>query len=438
MSNKLAFDRIGISTTLAAGLALLLVLLPSPVSAQRVLLDRIIAIVDEDVVLQSELEFRMEEIRASAAAANQPLPPAAELRAEVLDAVILENLQMQFAERVSIRFDDDTINRVLGNMAQNSNLPFDEYITALENAGVYLQTREQVRKQMTLQELQRGMVNRRIRITEQEIQNFLSSEMGREVIAAEYLVNHLLIPTSVADSPEENSAKLKFAADLIARIAEGENFGQVYSEAQQARVFPVDSTSFGWRRAEQFPNLFADILSAMDIADIEGPIEAGNGYHIIQLAQKRGGTEQIVKQTNVRHLMLMPNEIRNAEQTIAELTQLRQRIEAGEDFATLARQNSDDATSVVGGGDLDWVNQGNLPEAMEVVVDQLEINELSELFETDTGWHIAEVLGRRETDLSREYSRAQAENALRSRKFDLELQNWLIEIREEAFIELVE
>ena len=438
MSNNLAFERIGLSAALAAGLALLLVLLPSPVSAQRVLLDRIIAIVDEGVVLQSELEFRMAEIRASAAASNQPLPPTEELRSEVLDAVIIENLQMQFAERVSIRFDDDTINQVLGNMAQNSNMAFDDYVRALEDAGVYLQTREQVRKQMTLQELQRGMVNRRIRITEQEIENFLNSEMGREVMAAEYLVNHLMIATSATDSPEEKAAKLKFAADLIARIDEGENFSQVYADAQQARVFPIDSTNFGWRNANEFPNLFSNIVADIDIADVEGPIEAGNGLHIIQLAQKRGGTQQIVQQTNVRHLMLMPNEIRNDEQTIAALTELRRRIEAGEDFAALARQNSDDATSVVGGGDLDWVNQGNLPAAMQVVVDQLEINELSELFETDTGWHIAEVLGRRETDLSREYSRAQAENALRNRKFDLELQNWLIEIREEAFVELVE
>ena len=433
-----ASPRPGMSKLRTFSLAALCLLLSFQVSAQRVMLDRVIAIVDEDVVLQSELDARLLDIRTSAAANNQPLPDDEQLNAEILDALIIENLQMQFAERVSIRFDDDTINRVLDNMAQNNNMTFDDYISALEAAGVYLLTREQVRKQMTIQELQRGMVNRRITITEQEIDNFLNSEMGREVMAAEFYVNHLLIPTPSADSAEEKQTKRNYAADLVVKMEELNSFPQVATEARQSRIFPMDSTDFGWRRADGFPTLFADIVSNMDIGDIEGPIVAGNGFHIIQLAQQRGGTEQIVSQTNIRHIMLEPNEIRNDEQTLAAVEDLRQRIEAGEDFATLARQNSDDASSVVGGGDLDWVNQGGMPPEMEVVIDELAENEISEPFRTETGWHIAEVLGRRESDLSQEYSRIQAENSLRDRKFDLELQNWLIEIREEAFVELID
>jgi len=406
--------------------------------AQRLLLDRIIVVVDQDVVLQSELDARLQDIRANAAANNRPLPEQDELQSEVLDALILENLQMQFAERVSIRFDDDTINRVLLNMAENSNMSFDEYVTTLEEAGVYLMTREQVRKQLTIQELQRGMVNSRLAITEQEIDNFLSSEMGREVMAAEFVINHMLVQMSDSDSAENREAKLRYAADLAARIREGEFFGEVFAEAQRARLFSVNSTQFDWRRADQLPNIFSEIVEDMEIADVEGPIEAGNGYHLIQLAQKRGGTDQVVKQTNLRHIMLMPNEIRDDDQSLTEIREIREQIIAGEEFATLARQNSDDANTVVGGGDLDWVNQGGLPPLMEEVVDELEINDLSEPFRTEAGWHIVEVLGRRETDLSQEYSRSQAENTLRDRKFDLELQNWLIEIREEAFVELVD
>jgi peptidyl-prolyl cis-trans isomerase SurA len=406
--------------------------------AQRLLLDRIIVVVDQDVVLQSELDARLQDIRANAAANNRPLPEQDELQSEVLDALILENLQMQFAERVSIRFDDDTINRVLLNMAENSNMSFDEYVTTLEEAGVYLMTREQVRKQLTIQELQRGMVNSRLAITEQEIDNFLSSEMGREVMAAEFVINHMLVQTSDSDSAENREAKLRYAADLAARIREGEFFGEVFAEAQRARLFSVNSTQFDWRRADQLPNIFSEIVEDMEIADVEGPIEAGNGYHLIQLAQKRGGTDQVVKQTNLRHIMLMPNEIRDDDQSLTEIQEIREQIIAGEEFTTLARQNSDDANTVVGGGDLDWVNQGGLPPLMEEVVDGLEINDLSEPFRTEAGWHIVEVLGRRETDLSQEYSRSQAENTLRDRKFDLELQNWLIEIREEAFVELVD
>ena len=406
--------------------------------AQRLLLDRIIVVVDQDVVLQSELDARLQDIRANAAANNRPLPEQDELQSEVLDALILENLQMQFAERVSIRFDDDTINRVLLNMAENSNMSFDEYVTTLEEAGVYLMTREQVRKQLTIQELQRGMVNSRLAITEQEIDNFLSSEMGREVMAAEFVINHMLVQTSDSDSAENREAKLRYAADLATKIRDGEFFGEVFAEAQRARLFSVNSTQFDWRRADQLPNIFSEIVENMEIADVEGPIEAGNGYHLIQLAQKRGGTDQVVKQTNLRHIMLMPNEIRDDDQSLTEIQEIREQIIAGEEFTTLARQNSDDANTVVGGGDLDWVNQGGLPPLMEEVVDGLEINDLSEPFRTEAGWHIVEVLGRRETDLSQEYSRSQAENTLRDRKFDLELQNWLIEIREEAFVELVD
>ncbi|MDP6417121.1 MAG: SurA N-terminal domain-containing protein, partial [Gammaproteobacteria bacterium] len=262
------------STLSAFSLAALCLLLSFQVSAQRVMLDRIIAIVDEDVVLQSELNARLLDVRNSATANNQPLPEDEQLRSEILNTLILENLQLQFAERVSIRFDDDTINRVLNNMALNNNMTFDEYVSALEDAGVYLLTREQVRTQMTIQELQRGMVNRRITITEQEIDNFLNSEMGREVMAAEFYVNHLLISTPSADSEEEKSAKLKYAADLVIKLEELSNFPQVFAEARQSRIFPMDSTDFGWRRADQFPTLFADIVSNMNIGDIEGPIAA--------------------------------------------------------------------------------------------------------------------------------------------------------------------
>ncbi len=438
MGNNATNKHSNLNSTLRWCLVITIGCLPVFGFAQRLLLDRIIVVVDQDVVLQSELDARLQDIRANAAANNRPLPEQDELQSEVLDALILENLQMQFAERVSIRFDDDTINRVLLNMAENSNMSFDEYVTTLEEAGVYLTTRDQVRKQLTIQELQRGMVNSRLAITEQEIDNFLSSEMGREVMAAEFVINHMLVQTSDSDSAENKEAKLRYTADLATKIRDGEFFGEVFAEAQRARLFSVNSTQFDWRRADQLPNIFSEIVEDMEIADVEGPIEAGNGYHLIQLAQKRGGTDQVVKQTNLRHIMLMPNEIRDDDQSLTEIREIREQIIAGEEFATLARQNSDDANTVVGGGDLDWVNQGGLPPLMEEVVDGLEINDLSEPFRTEAGWHIVEVLGRRETDLSLEYSRSQAENTLRDRKFDLELQNWLIELREEAFVELVD
>ena len=420
--------------------ALLLLLLAAPfASAQRVLLDKIIAIVDDDVVLKSELDERIVEITAAAQRNGQPLPDDLEqFESDIMEALIVENIQMQLANRVSIRYDDDTINRVLGNMASNNNLTFDQYVDALEENGVYLQTREQVRKQMTMQELQRGMVNRRIKITEQEIDNFLNSEMGRELIAADYFVDDLLIPFSAADTPEIKAEKQRLAADLISRIDDDFPLAAARAAARQNTAIEIGGAELGWRKAKQLPSLFADIVVEMEVGQVEGPIEAGNGLHIIQLVDMQGGTEQFVNQTRVRHIMLSPNEIRNEEQTEAEARKIHQRILDGEDFATIARQNSDDASSVVGGGDLDWVNEGGMPPEMEQVVDALEIDGVSEPFRSQVGWHVARVEGRRLQDLSREFTRNQAANALRNRKFELELENWLIEIREDAFVELID
>ena len=420
--------------------AMICLFLTLPAAAQqRVLLDKIVAIVDRDVVLQSELNNRLEDIRRTAERDNRELPPPNQLRDEVLETLIMENIQMQFAERASIRYDDDTINRVLGNMAQESGLSFEAYIQALEAQGVYLQTREQVRQQLTMQELQRGYVNQRITVTDQEIDNFLNSEMGQEVISADYLIDHILIPVTSADGPPIRSDKLRYAAELVAQLEEGGSITETRARALAERRFALDGTNFGWRKLDQLPSLFANAVEPMSVGQIEGPIEAGNGFHIIQLRDKRGGTEQIVKQTHIRHIMLAPNEIRDEQQTIALINELRQRIvDDGEEFTSLARQNSDDATSVVAGGDLDWVSEGGMPIEMESVVDTLEVGEISEPFRSQMGWHIAEVLGRRESDLSSEYTRSQAANMLRNRKFELELQNWLIEIREEAFVELVD
>ncbi len=424
------------------GLAALLtaLLLVQPLFAQqRVLLDKVIAIVDSDVVLQSELLDRLNEIRATAAMEGRPLPPENQLREDILESLIIENIQLQFAERNSIRFDDDTINRVLTSMAAESGMQFQEYVAALESQGVYLRTREQVRKQLTMQELQRGAVNSRIHITEQEIDNFLNSEMGQAIISPDYLIDHILVPVDVTDTQDIKAAKLAFASDMVAKLEEGVSVAETRSGALRAGTFAIDGTNFAWRKLDQLPSLFASAVEPLAIKEVAGPIEAGNGYHIIQLRDKRGGDEQLVNQTNLRHILLTPNEIRDEQQTEELIHEFRRRIvEDGEDFAAIARQNSDDAGSVVAGGDLDWVSEGGMPVEMEAIVDRLEIGELSEPFRTQSGWHIAEVLERRQTDLSRQYTRSQAYNTLRNRKFDLELQNWLIEIREEAFVEFID
>ncbi len=418
--------------------ALLALLAQAANGQERQMLDRIVAIVDTGVVLQSEVEARLAEIYTNALRENRPEPDLEDIYDDVLEALVLESLQLQIAERINIRFDDDTLNRVLESMARNSNMSFDEYVANLEQAGAYLRTREQVRRQLTLQELQRGLVNQRIRITDQEIENFINSEMGQELMQPDYFLNHMMVPFAADEENESRERKIAYAQQLVERLEAGEAFVQVRAEAIEGGQFPVTATDFGWRKLDQIPALFAGIVEELAVGEIAGPLDAANGLHVVELADQRGSTSRLVQQTHLRHIMLSPNEIRDAEQSLAEIERLRERIVAGEDFATLARQNSDDDSSVVAGGDIDWINEGAMPQSWADAVSGMEIGDLSEPVRTEGGWHLIELLGRRTTDLSQELTKAEAENVLRNRKFDLELQNWLIEIREEAFVEYVD
>ena len=429
-------------TFLHTSALVLLTLISSNLYAQRQVLDKVVAVVDEGVVLQSELNARIEEVRANAANGGQPLPPAGELRTQLIESLIVENLQMQLANRMGIRYDDDTINSVMANIAEQNNMGFDDYVATLESAGRYVSTREQIRRELMLRDLQRGMVNRRINITDQEIDNFLNSEMGRVSMAPDYFVSQTLIPVGENDPAEIIDAKQQFAEQMLAAINAGTPFEQVRELAQRAAAatpptaFPVNGGELGWRKADGLPSLFADLVPAMKAGEVRGPIRSPNGFHLVKLVDVRGAINSLVKQTHARHILISTNEIRTEEQAKALAQTLHDRIEAGEDFAAIARQNSDDAASVVAGGDMGWANEGGMPPEFEAVIDGMEVDELSQPFKTSYGWHIAQVLERREEDLSRQFSRQQAENTLRSRKFDVELQNWLIEIREQAYVKI--
>jgi peptidyl-prolyl cis-trans isomerase SurA len=431
------------SHVIASSLAAILLLTSSAAIAQRQVLDKIIAVVDDGVILQSEFDERMAEVQQRAVQMNMALPPPNLLREQVMESLIIENLQIQLAERVGIRFDDDTLNRVIADLAQSSNMSFDQYVSALEEQGVYLQTRERIRRELAVNEVQRGMVNRRISITDQEIENYLSSEAGRTAMAPDYLVNQILIPVPESDSPAIQQAKQAFARELYERINAGADFAQVRMEAQQAaaanppRGFQVTGGELGWRKADQLPSLFIDIVPSMRISQVNEPIRSANGFHIIQLSDVRGDSTRLVKQTQSRHILITPSEIRTEDQARRLAETVYQRIQDGEEFNVLARQFSDDTTTVVAGGDLGWVSDGGMPPEFEQRIRDSAVGVVIAPFRTSFGWHVAEVTGRREQDLSREFRRQQAQNVLRQRKFDIELENWMLEIRDEAYVKLI-
>jgi peptidyl-prolyl cis-trans isomerase SurA len=418
-------------------------MLASAANAQPQVLDKIIAVVDDGVVLQSEYEERVAEVQARATQMNMALPPADALREQVMESLIIENLQLQLAERVGIRFDDDTLNRVIGDLAQSSNMSFDQYVSALQAQGVYMQTRERIRRELAVNEVQRGMVNRRITITDQEIDNYLSSEAGRMAMSPDYLVDQILIPVPESDSEAVRQAKEAFARELFDRLKAGADFAQLRMASQQAamanppRGFQVSGGELGWRKADQLPSLFVDIVPAMQVGQVNEPIRSANGFHLVRLSDVRGDSTRLVKQTEARHILIAPSEIRTEDQARRLAETVHQRIVDGEDFAVLARQFSDDTMSVVAGGDLGWVSDGGMPPEFEEQIRSMEVGELSPTFRTSFGWHVAEVTGRREQDLSRDYQRQQAQNALRQRKFDIELENWMLEIRDEAYVKSI-
>lgn len=432
------------SHVITGSLAAILLVTSTMAMAQRQMLDKIIAVVDDGVILQSEYDERLAEVQARAQEMSMPLPPPEQLREQVMENLIIENLQIQLAERVGIRFDDDTLNRVFEDLAQSNNMSFDQYVSALESQGVYLQTRERIRRELSVNEVQRGMVNRRITITDQEIENYLSSEAGRTAMAPDYLVDQILIPVPESDSPAVREAKEAFARDLYERISAGAAFAQVRMEAQQAaaanppRGFQVAGGELGWRKADQLPSLFMDVVPAMRIAQVSEPIRSANGFHIIQLSDVRGDSNRLVKQTQSRHILIAPSEIRTEDQARRLAETVYQRIADGEEFNVLARQFSDDTTTVVAGGDLGWVSDGGMPPEFEQRIRDVEVGVLIEPFRTSFGWHVAEVTGRREQDLSREFQRQQAENVLRQRKFEIELENWMLEIRDEAYVKYID
>ncbi|MAM71610.1 MAG: molecular chaperone SurA [Gammaproteobacteria bacterium] len=403
----------------------------SALSASAQLSDRVIAVVDEDVILQSEFDARVEQIIANNSGRN--LPPRAELREGVLDQLIIESLQLQLAERSGIRIDDNRLNQALTQIAAQNNMSFEQFRNVLNQDGQYLEFREQIRRDLMINNLQTGTINQRITITRQEIANYLRSEAAQTDIAPEFRVHHILIPV---ENPLQNQLQEELADLLYQQIQDGASILDL-AASQQILGIPVSGGDLaGWRKTENLPTMFRPVVPTLDVGEVSEPFTSDSGFHIVEVVEKRGGVDLQVNQSHVRHIMLRPNEIRTPQQTRELIFELHERIRGGEDFGDLARVYTDDPTSMVSGGDLDWVTEGQLPPPFEAALSEVPVGEMSEPFQVGQDWHIAEVLERRVEDVTEENRRFQAEQILRERKFETELQNWLSEIRDTAYIDI--
>jgi len=398
------------------------------------LLDSVVAIVEDDVIMSSELRERLDMLQASMQQQGRELPPQDVLVREVLDRLILESIQLQMGQRAGVRISDAQLNSALNRIAAGTGMSLDQFRIRLESEGKsYQQMREDVRRELIIQRVQGGNVNQRIQISEQEIANFLESDEGQTMMAEEYHLVHALLPISADNTAAEIDALQRYVDGLYARILAGEAYEAVISGSGPPYVFT--GGDLGWRKRTDLPSLFADVAPQLEPGQTAEPIRSPSGYHLVYLAEKRGGA-MVIQQTRVRHILLKPSAIRSEEETRELGAELRQQVINGADFEELAREYSEDIGSAQEGGDLGWTSPGQMVAEFDNVMDSTAVDAVSPPFQSQFGWHILQVLERRQEDVSNTVVRNRAGEILHQRKYQEELDAWLRKIRDEAFVDI--
>jgi len=417
---------------------LFLIIISVSLSANAVIsnVDRIVAVVNEDVILESELNSRLKTVKGQLEQRNTQAPPDDVLKRQVLERLIISQLQLQVAERTGIRVDDKTLNTSVNGIANQNGMSLSQFRSAIEADGFDFSVfREDIRKEMIVSRLMQRRVRQRVNITEQEIDNFLSSNKSRNEVNKEYRLSHILVSLPEAASASQIDAAQAKITDVIRQLRSGTNFKQVAaasSDGQQA----FSGGDLGWRKSAQLPSIFADVATSMQKGDISEAIRSPSGFHVIMLTDVRGVEQRhIVKQSLARHILIRKNELTSNDDARSRLQQLLIRLEAGEDFASLARAHSDDRGSAAQGGELGWSSPGALVPRFEQAMNKLSEGQISQPFRTQFGWHIVQLLERREYDDTDAFLRSKARKIIRDRKAEDATQSWVRRIRDEAFVE---
>ncbi len=399
-------------------------------------LDGIVAVVDDDVVLASELSYRVRTVREQIEANGQQLPPADILVSQVLERLILESIQLQMGERAGVRIDDETLTRAIASIAERNDMSIEAFINEIEADGFpYPRFREEIRRDMVISRVQAAQVNRRINLSEQEIDSFLESPLGQRALSDEYRVGHILLEIAEDASEAAIQAAAEESREILAHLRDGADFRETAIK-HSASASALEGGDMGWRKAGALPSLFAESAIALEVGETAEPIRSESGWHIIQLLDKRGVGMELVEQVNARHILVRTSEIRNEDQARDLINEIAERLAAEEDFADLARVYSDDPGSALAGGELGWADPALYSPAFRDQVQSVPIGELSAPFRSEHGWHLVEVLERREQDMSEEARRDTAINILRSRRFEEALQAWYQELRSEAYVDI--
>jgi peptidyl-prolyl cis-trans isomerase SurA len=399
-------------------------------------LDFIVAIVDDDVVLASELVSRLDSVRKQMRAAKMPIPPSDVLFNQMLERLIMEDIQLQMGQRAGVRIDDETLTSAIESIAKQNNMNLEQFTQALAHDGIdYREFREDVRREMIIARVQHNRVNNRIYISDEEIDAFLASPLGQRALSDEYRVGHILIAVADDATPEAIAAAQKKANDIYAQLQAGADFREL-AIANSADSRALEGGDLGWRKGGELPSLFAEQIVSIEVGDTLPPIRSGSGFHIVQLLEKRGASTEVVKQADVRHILVQPSEIRSEAETKALIDDIYQQLQDGADFGALARKYSEDPGSALAGGELGWSEPDKFAPEFAAVVRDIPIDTVSKPFHSEFGWHVLEVTGWREHDMSADARRELALRILHNRRYEEVLQEWLREIRDEAYVDI--
>ena len=399
-------------------------LLSSSLYSAIEILDRVAVIVDDGVIMESQINSGLENMFTRYKDQNIPTPPMESLREQVIESLIVEELQLQLANRAGVRISDAELNDAITRIAANNEMDLEQFIDYIVKDGEsYEDFRENVKKQMIVQRIQRGRVGNEIDITEKEFQAFLATDESLISLEPELLVKQILVKT------------LDQANKAIERIDNGEEFSLVAKDISVSSN-ALDGGLMQWRKAVDMPELFSNAINKKEIGFTSQPLESGAGYHILMLVDKRGSFVQYEDQWLSRHILLIPSTIRDEESTKVEINEIRSRIIDGEDFSNLAKEFSEDPGSGSQGGELGWLGKGVLAPEFEETMINMNIGEISPVFETQFGFHFLEVLDTRSYDMTRDLIEDRAYQILYGRKYEEELENTLRLMRSEAFVEI--
>ena len=400
-------------------------------------MDRVLAVVNDGVVLESDLNQEIRNIENQYRAQGMPIPPREVLRRQVLDHLIMVELQVQRAEQGGIRISNDMLNEAVYTVAQRNNMDMSQFASALEQEGIdFAAFRERLRKQLLLEQLRQREVAARVKVTDEEVDNYLRQQGQQSQQPSEYHIRHILIGVSERASPAEIAQKNALAQRIRQELVKGADFAQAavrYSQGETA----LNGGDMGWRPLSEVPRLFAEHLAGMRSGEISDVIRSPSGFHVFQLVEKRNAAESsTIMQVRLRQILVRTNEVTKAANAEGLLLHLRQRIQNGEPFGKIAKEYSDDKSTSTNGGDMGWVAVNALPQVYIEHMSHLANEEVSEPFATPDGWVMIQVVGQRQMDNTQAVRRERARQALMRRKLEEDTELYLRRLRDESYVEI--